>query len=918
MDHKAHHYAPHGSTLAQHLVESTGPPHTLHMAPVHSPRTDMPMAHQYPHPGHHIPPVHMGYEPQYAPYYGDPSGAGSQQQRRKAVRAAQACDNCRSKKAKCDEARPQCGNCVNNGFDCHYRSLPPPKQDRSLLQITERLEDLDHNRRVDLDGAVDRIIAEIRRAGISSHVPTRSLSLSMQHDSGSGTDGTPSIHPRTMQGQYGRIERYQSPDHHYRSSEQRDFKHDLVSPAFPMDEPANQIPPPQPKQEYSSLEKDAHADMLKGELAIPQTHSTAADKLSSWPSIEPFFEGIPARYVRNGESKHHIDLSSYARNSQPGERAVGRASTSSPSVIETPNDDASSTSGSSDNQPAAAFVNYGGVEGSRGVLPSPGGRNSNQSLSIDSEEAWRLCDAYFDHMHIIQPFLDRKEASQMVQNFIDAYCSEPVTESYRYAHVRASFASGMHKKRKYSGDHEPESAGNAQRLHGVKKPIQRTVENALIMLIFALGRVCLHQGPLPKPAASDAVTTADSTLPRGASTPMARTPGYSFDSSDSRSPRPTGDHPSTSECLRWPLNIDRFPGAAYFSHAVSILGEVHGGNTLLHVQASLLAGLYLGQLVYVYDSWKWIHTASVAWLMLFKDHDEVLKKLSGPEILAYWSCHILESDILAELELVHSGISKLQDSVPGPGAGMVGEEANIREYYMSQIHLRKILNRTHSSLYNEKKLEGGKSYWSSLQANDLNEQLENWRKTLPVRFMWSDDDLPSTDINAARLRAKYYGAKNIIFRPCLKKVIDLMSSTDAEQAMLTDPDRHSRHTQMFRDALECIKAVQHSTVGFDKVPGMKQRLIVTNIFGTAAAQFGNMLVLGAASLSEAMKLNVHPKDTLRFVQRTIEFISYLAPLSPTMRTNVQILEQIKAKMHEAIRKESSTPRSTQTSFHHGA
>jgi len=69
----------------------------------------------------YAPPVtHYGQ----SPYVGD--YAASQQVRRKQVRATQACNHCRSRKQKCDEARP-CQFCRENNFDCQYKDVPPPK-----------------------------------------------------------------------------------------------------------------------------------------------------------------------------------------------------------------------------------------------------------------------------------------------------------------------------------------------------------------------------------------------------------------------------------------------------------------------------------------------------------------------------------------------------------------------------------------------------------------------------------------------------------------------------------------------------------------------------------------------------------------------------------------------------------------------
>jgi len=60
-----------------------------------------------------------------SPYLGQYS-AQQAQVRRKQVRATQACNHCRARKQKCDEARP-CQFCRENNFDCQYKDVPPPK-----------------------------------------------------------------------------------------------------------------------------------------------------------------------------------------------------------------------------------------------------------------------------------------------------------------------------------------------------------------------------------------------------------------------------------------------------------------------------------------------------------------------------------------------------------------------------------------------------------------------------------------------------------------------------------------------------------------------------------------------------------------------------------------------------------------------
>ncbi|RYN67394.1 hypothetical protein AA0119_g13720, partial [Alternaria tenuissima] len=79
--------------------------------------------------------------PPVTPYAQTPYYGTAQQIRRRQVRATQACNHCRSRKQKCDEARP-CQFCRENNFDCQYKDVPPPKQDRSMMQLQESVNSI--------------------------------------------------------------------------------------------------------------------------------------------------------------------------------------------------------------------------------------------------------------------------------------------------------------------------------------------------------------------------------------------------------------------------------------------------------------------------------------------------------------------------------------------------------------------------------------------------------------------------------------------------------------------------------------------------------------------------------------------------------------------------------------------------------
>ena len=135
---------------------------------------------------------------------------------------------------------------------------------------------------------------------------------------------------------------------------------------------------------------------------------------------------------------------------------------------------------------------------------------------------------------------------------------------------------------------------------------------------------------------------------------------------------------------------------------------------------------------------------------------------------------------------------------------------------------------------------------------------------------WEDDDAPATEILRARFRAKYYGAKVITYRPFLEKVLEHSSTQKARQRAARDsvqespqltksqeefsgetykkevigvptinPDATSfdDNDRRIKDyAIKGIWALIQSTKAFHGLGDpAKQRLIVTNVWGTAHA-----------------------------------------------------------------------------------
>jgi hypothetical protein len=118
---------------------------------------------------------------------------------------------------------------------------------------------------------------------------------------------------------------------------------------------------------------------------------------------------------------------------------------------------------------------------------------------------------------------------------------------------------------------------------------------------------------------------------------------------------------------------------------------------------------------------------------------------------------------------------------------------------------------------------------------------------------WSDDDPPASDILAARLRGKYYGARYVCTRPYLdyalhampglrkgKNLAELTKDANGRQrrtelAIFAAITEHIKEEDIREKCRVCIESAMQSTIAFDGVTSNPHRLVVTNIMGTAHA-----------------------------------------------------------------------------------
>lgn len=517
----------------------------------------------------------------------------------------------------------------------------------------------------------------------------------------------------------------------------------------------------------------------EGELSIPLEHTTAAHKLLMWPSIKKLL------------NPHDYDKD-YVMGLE-GQRGV--------TSIFDRGEDSFSADGSflpwNQSTPSNGDLNAHMQSG----LPSWAGSALQDSdadisrfglLRLDGKTVKRYFHSYLNQMHLLHPFLDQRELELKVEAFIRCYCPTDANSLCR------------EKKRKRS----VEDVDGSGRDGSTKPPVGLNIDCAIVLLTLAVGAICETKSPLPGPVMEKepdyrqqfipgprqtiptpangtntingflSPANSDSALPSNTSFYAPFEAGsHSFPSSATESrPDKAPRRRSTIQDSQ-PKNYQVIPGLALYGYAIQSLALLHSGIHLEHVQANLLAGIYAGQLAHPFSSHSHIHKAAWACQVLVASKE--YKALEGGPTqdlfnFVYWTCLQLESDLLAELDIPASGISRSESMIPLPKGrwtiipmpnDMKDPHVLMMMFYSAQIHLRKVLNRVHTDLYKVEK--EGQSRWSSSVQEALSQNLDLWRFSLPDIMIWKDEDPPAKEINAARMRAKYYGARYIIHRPLL-------------------------------------------------------------------------------------------------------------------------------------------------------
>ncbi|KAJ5630560.1 uncharacterized protein N7484_010660 [Penicillium longicatenatum] len=238
------------------------------------------------------------------------------------------------------------------------------------------------------------------------------------------------------------------------------------------------------------------------------------------------------------------------------------------------------------------------------------------------------------------------------------------------------------------------------------------------------------------------------------------------------------------------------PGLPYFATAWSLLPSVMMRNSVMAVQCMVLASAYLFYLVRPLEAWNLLSSGSMKLQLLLGDSNRVPARWKEISKRVFWNSLLYESDLLAELDLPHSGLVHFEEFVSLPGSfeeeedggdddgdlgddhdsdgrstGKPTEEPPGRDelwYFLAEIALRRLLNRVSHLIYQ-------KDHSQTLAAlgpvvSELDFQLSQWHDSLPRPVKFPLTQIPLSNPAQTVLRLRYNACRTIIYRPYILAV----------------------------------------------------------------------------------------------------------------------------------------------------
>lgn len=326
------------------------------------------------------------------------------------------------------------------------------------------------------------------------------------------------------------------------------------------------------------------------------------------------------------------------------------------------------------------------------------------------------------------------------------------------------------------------------------------------------------------------------------------------------------------------------PGLQYFTAAWALLPGMMTSNSVLAAQCHLLAAAYLFYLVRPLEAWNLLCTTSTKLQLLLMSPNRVPPEQRELTERIYWNALLFESDLLAEMDLPHSGVVQFEENVGLP-CGFEGDEQQAvgRDdlwYFLAEIALRRLLNRVSQLIYSKDSMASTTSLEPVVA--ELDYQLTQWYESLPNPLQFPFTRTLLADPVQTVLRLRFFACRTIIYRPYILAVLD------NEQAVLDPAVRGACHK-----CLEAsVRQLEHITAHHaGHMPYLWQ--------GALSIVSQTLLVMGASmspSLSSILLTIVPHRDVLdQIITDVVVEIERYAGLAPSLALAAEIIREAEVR-----------------------
>jgi len=387
------------------------------------------------------------------------------------------------------------------------------------------------------------------------------------------------------------------------------------------------------------MEVEPGPHVRPGVPTIPLNHTTLAALLLKWRSIESlvrrYLDAEKVKFVdefpiRQEERRGLLRL--WGRGEGLDSSRSDREAMQDLGILEI-NDDYSDSGAPS---PADC---WGTISGSPGPIDGGISVSGSRHLDFTPSTVWRYVESYEENIQNMHPLIIPVELKAMVRLFLDGIlqskkqgkASGPSVATFVTPNVVGTQQPETGAKRKRSPAPDGLEVPPGISMKSVKPTFQRSINNALVLLVLALGKICLQKSakisdvvPVSEPSqGSPIVHNGHPASPIQGS--QGSPPSYHSHSSGLPSPKDGGERsggsrrasfqgggPPSKQGASLKRNLDVIPGLDYFAYATDILGGQLAGTSVRHIHAYILAGLYHGQLGRVMESYAYIKEAGWA------------------------------------------------------------------------------------------------------------------------------------------------------------------------------------------------------------------------------------------------------------------------------------------------------------------